>query len=175
LTRLHGFPARLVIPGLYGFKQVKWLSEIVLASDEHRGYWPQRGWTDQAVIRTTARVDLARPEPGGVRAAGVALAGRRSVSAVEARLVQGENGGAPLTPWVAAELHLPPLSPMAWVQWRVLFPPDAQPVQHAGGSAAGPLYVEARAVDGTGEPQDPTPRTPYPTGSSGYHRAPVRA
>jgi DMSO/TMAO reductase YedYZ molybdopterin-dependent catalytic subunit len=165
LTRLHGHPARSLLPGLYGFKQVKWLSSIELASDSYRGYWPQRGWNDDAVIRTTARVDLARREAGQVLAAGMALAGRRSISSVEVRLVDGANGQS-AAGWLPAELHQPPLSPMTWVQWRARLPLPA--------TSGGELLVEARAVDGDGYPQESAPNGPFPSGASGYHRLQVK-
>jgi lycopene cyclase domain-containing protein len=176
LTRLHGHPARALLPGHYGFKQVKWLTHIDLAPDDHRGYWPRRGWTDEAAIRTTARIDLVRPEAGGLRVAGVALAGRRGISSVEVRVVPSADpspGGSrasesanssqqlSVSPWTAAELHAPVLSSMMWVQWRVWLP---------GVGASADLSVEARATDGTNTPQESTASPPYPNGSSGYHR-----
>jgi lycopene cyclase domain-containing protein len=165
LTRLHGHPARAVLPGLYGFKQVKWLTHVRLAPHDHRGYWPRRGWTDTAAIRTTARIDVARAEGGSIRAAGMALAGRRGISSVEARLLTAAGTAGQ---WTQAELHAPPLSNMTWVQWRLLLPPPA-------GVASGDLRVEARAVDGDGVPQEVSPSGPFPNGSSGYHRVVVKA
>jgi DMSO/TMAO reductase YedYZ molybdopterin-dependent catalytic subunit len=165
LPRLHGHPARTLLPGLYGFKQVKWLTHVRLAPEDHRGYWPRRGWTDDAVIRTTARIDLARMEGGRVRVAGMALAGRRSISAVEARIAPGPDGRGG-TDWVPAEVHAPPLSGMTWLQWRVLLPPSV--------SGGGDLFVEARAVDGHGQPQETAQSGPFPNGSSGYHRFAVK-
>ncbi len=107
LTRLHGHPARALLPGLYGFKQVKWLSEVRLAPAAHQGYWPRRGWTDEATIRTTARIDLARREAEGVRVAGMALAGRRGISGVEVRLGAGPLGAGPLRERAPSE-RVPP-------------------------------------------------------------------
>jgi DMSO/TMAO reductase YedYZ molybdopterin-dependent catalytic subunit len=164
LTRLHGHPARAVLPGLYGFKQVKWLTQISIAPESHRGYWPRRGWTDEALIRTTARIDVARMEGSQVLVAGMAFAGRRSISAVQVRVAAGVDG-AEANIWFPAELHSPPLSKMTWVQWRALIPPLP---------ASGDWWVEARAVDGEGRPQDSTPSGPFPNGSSGYHRLQVR-
>ncbi len=164
LTRLHGYPARALLPGLYGFKQVKWLTHIRLASESHRGYWPRRGWTDDAMIRTTARIDLARREGNQVRVAGMALAGRRSISRVEVRLTTAGDGRP--GEWTQAELHTPPLSGMTWLQWRALLPIFP-------GTAA--IDVEARAVDGEGRPQETAQSGPFPNGSSGYHRVAVKA
>lgn len=164
LTRLHGYPARALLPGLYGFKHVKWLTHIRLAPESHRGYWPRRGWTDDATIRTAARIDLARMEGSQVRAAGMALAGQRSISRVEVRLsTVGDNRPGE---WTQAELHSPPLSSTSWLQWRALLlaPPGT-----------GTIEVEARAVDGEGRPQEPAQSGPFPNGSSGYHRVSVKA
>lgn len=61
LTRSHGFPARLVVPGRYGIKNVKWLRRIDVIAGDYRGFWQQRGWTDEATIRTMSRIDLPRP------------------------------------------------------------------------------------------------------------------
>lgn len=153
LTRLHGHPARALLPGHYGFKQVKWLTHIELATPDHRGYWPRRGWTDVAAIRTTARIDVVRPEADGLHVAGVALAGRRGIRAVEVR--------AGSAPWVSAQLHIPALSPSMWVQWRALLP--GVPVRPE-------LSVEARATEADGTPQELADSPPFPNGSSGYHR-----
>lgn len=164
LTRLHGHPVRALLPGHYGFKQVKWLTQIDLAPEDHRGYWPRRGWTDLAEIRTTARIDLARIEGDHVRVAGIALAGRRSISSVAVRILGGER--RQVTDWLPAELHLPALSHLTWVQWRTLIPTPA-------GEAI--LWAEARAVDGQGNPQETALSGPFPNGASGLHRLQVRA
>ena len=95
LTRLHGHPARALLPGLYGFKQVKWLTEVRLAPDSHRGYWPRRGWTDEATIRTTARIDLARREADG-------RPGGRDGPGRPARYQRGGGAGSGRAPWSGA-------------------------------------------------------------------------
>lgn len=154
LTPEHGFPARLLATGLYGFRSVKWLTRVELLDRPRAGHWEERGWT-AADVHTTARVDLARPDGDALLAAGVAFAGRRGVSGVEARV----NGG----PWHAAELHVPPLSEAMWVQWRARLP-----------LSSGESNIEARAVDGAGVPQDETARGQFPTGATGLHRLTVR-
>ena len=87
------------------------------------------------------------------RSAGVALAGRRGIRAVEVR--------AGSAPWVSAQLHIPALSPSMWVQWRALLP--GVPVRQE-------LSVEARATEADGTPQELADSPPFPNGSSGYHR-----
>jgi DMSO/TMAO reductase YedYZ molybdopterin-dependent catalytic subunit len=150
----HGFPARLLVPGLYGFRSVKWLARIELLAQPRPGHWEERGWT-AADVHATARVDLVQRGPGGDLAAGVAFAGVRGVGGVDVRV----NGG----PWQAAELHVPPLSGAMWVQWRARLelPP-------------GELRVEARAVDGQGLAQDETVRGQFPNGATGLHGLVVR-
>ena len=154
LTPEHGFPARLLATGLYGFRSVKWLTRVELLDRPRAGHWEERGWT-AADIHTTARVDLVRPDGDGLLAAGVAFAGRRGVSRVEARV----NGG----PWQVAELHVPPLSEAMWVQWRTRLP-----------LTSGPATIEARAIDARGAPQDETARGQFPSGATGLHGLTVR-
>ncbi|MBI3968778.1 MAG: lycopene cyclase domain-containing protein [Chloroflexi bacterium] len=153
LSRSHGFPARVLLPGVYGFKNVKWLDTIELLTAASPGYWQERGWTESAVVKTTARIDVARSEGSGALVAGVAFAGARGIRSVQVRA----NGGG----WHDAQLHQPPLSGLTWVQWRALVP------------ERGDLTLEARAVDGAGQPQSPEERGSYPDGASGYHRVRV--
>lgn len=155
LEPAHGFPVRLLVPGLYGFRSVKWLTRIEVLAEPRAGHWEERGWT-AAEIHTTARVDLVQLTGNGVLAAGVAFAGRRGVSAVEVRV----DGG----PWSPATLHEPPVGPVMWVQWRA--PLDVQTGRE--------VRVEARAVDGAGVPQDESVRGQYPVGATGLHGLTVR-
>ncbi len=146
----HGFPARLLATGLYGFRSVKWLTRIDVTAAPRPGHWEARGWT-AAEIHATARVDLVQATPDGVLAAGVAFGGRRGVSAVEVRV----NGGA----WEPATLHRPPVSDAMWVQWRA---PLDLPLGRE-------VLVEARAFDGTGQSQDEAARGQFPGGATGLH------
>lgn len=156
LERRHGFPARLLVPGRYGFKNVKWLAEVELVARETPGHWPSRGWTREALMQTSARVDTVHRQMDGVLAAGVAIAGARSVSRVEARIASAS--GAPGA-WLAAELNRPPLGSAAWVQWRARLP-----LPELGGGR-----IEARAFDGRGQPQILEPRAQFPDGATGLH------
>ena len=156
LEPVHGFPARLVAAGLYGFRSVKWLTRIEVLDRPKPGHWEERAWT-AADIHTTARVDVVRPEPVGAVAAGVAFAGVRGISAVQVRVDAG--------PWQPAELHTPPLSEVMWVQWRA---PLALTSEHGS-------RVEARAIDGRGAAQDETPRGQFPNGATGLHGLSLRS
>ncbi len=156
----HGFPARLVVAGLYGYvSATKWLAEIELTGwDNFDAYWVPRGWAKEAPIKTQSRIDTPaqadQVPPGEVVVAGVAWAPTRGISKVEIQL--GED-----TPWVEAELS-EPLSANSWVQWKV--PWVAEEGRH---------FLTVRATDGNGELQDRTPRPPAPDGATGWHSVPV--
>lgn len=157
LTPDHGFPARLLVPGIYGMKNVKWLTQIELAGEDYQGYWQRRGWSDRAVVRTMSRIDtgVATPLPDGqVAIGGIAFAGRRGVRAVEVSFDDGVS-------WEPAEMK-PPASRITWALWRYVWK-----------AAPGTYYVTVRATDGEGRIQDPTPRPPLPDGATGYHRRKV--
>ena len=152
----HGFPARLVVPGLYGYvSATKWLSAIELTSfDDVDGYWIPRGWAKEGPIKTQARIDVPRTgrrvTAGPTPIAGVAWAPTRGIERVEVRIDGGQ--------WQVAELAAP-LDVDAWRQWFYIW--QATPGEH---------LVEARATDGLGEVQTDE-RTPVaPDGASGYPR-----
>ncbi len=156
----HGFPLRLVAPGLYGMKNPKWITAIEAVDHDYLGFWEQRGWSDQAVIKTMSEVivpsrTLAVRGPGVVRLGGVAFAGDRGILRVELSFDGGQS-------WQPAEMR-PALSPYSWVLWTAEWNPPP-----------GSYRVVVRAVDGTGQLQDPTPRPPLPDGASGYHSITVR-
>lgn len=162
----HGFPARLVVPGLYGYvSATKWLTEIELTTWEaFDAYWIPRGWSKRAPIKTQSRIDVPREgrtvKPGHVPVAGVAWAGNRSVSAVEVR-VRRRDGDAD-APWLPARLS-DSLSTNAWRQWVVEW--DAEP---------GDYVIEVRATDGRGDVQTGQAQRPDPDGATGWHRVNVR-
>jgi DMSO/TMAO reductase YedYZ molybdopterin-dependent catalytic subunit len=149
----HGFPARLVVAGLYGYvSATKWLSEIELATwDGFDAYWIPRGWAKEAPVKTQSRIDTPRDEvPPGPRAiAGVAWAPNRGISRVEVRIDEGE--------WMEAELSKP-LADDAWRQWNVAWDP-----------APGAYTLQVRATDGDGETQTEDIARPAPDGATGYH------
>ncbi|MEA1903596.1 MAG: molybdopterin-dependent oxidoreductase [Actinomycetota bacterium] len=158
----HGFPARLVVAGLYGYvSATKWLSEIVLTGwDEFNAYWIPRGWSKEAPIKTQSRVDTPRRNevipPGPRSVAGVAWAPSRGIEKVEVQL--GDDAG-----WVEAELS-EALSENSWVQWRVDW--DVPIGAH---------HIRVRATDGTGETQTEEIRPPAPDGATGWHTISVFA
>ena len=151
----HGFPARLVVPGLFGYvSATKWLSEIELTTlEDVDGYWIPRGWSKLAPVNTQARIDVpryaARLPAGRHAVAGVAWAPTRGISAVEVS-VDGR-------PWQEAALSVP-LSDDTWRQWVLQW--DAAPGRHE---------IRARATDGSGAVQTAEEVAPRPDGASGYH------
>lgn len=154
LPRVHGFPARIIVPNIYGMKNVKWLTGIEAVDVDYQGYWMVRGWSDEAVVRTQSRFDLpgdgARVGPGD-RMAGVAWAGDRGIRRVE---ISTDGGGT----WVPALLKRE-LSPRTWRLWASEL--------NAG---AGRAQVLVRAVDGRGEVQTAQVSRPHPAGATGHHR-----
>ena len=151
----HGYPARLIVPGLYGYvSATKWLTNIELTTLEaFDAYWVPLGWAKEAPILTQSRIDVPRNASslaaGTVPVAGVAWAPDRGVSAVE---VQVDDG-----PWQPAELSAP-ISDATWIQW--LYRWEATPGPHA---------LRVRATDGTGEVQTDQVTRPAPDGARGHH------
>jgi Oxidoreductase molybdopterin binding domain/Mo-co oxidoreductase dimerisation domain len=156
----HGFPLRAVIPGYYGMKQPKWLTEIDVVAADYQGYWEQRGWADDVVVKTMSRIDVP-PHRGEVPAsgaviAGIAFAGERGITQVEVSVDGGKT-------WHEAQLK-PALSPYSWVLWatELAFPQDGEY----------PLAVWA--TDGQGNLQEDRLSEPLPDGASGYHKIRVK-
>jgi len=154
LPQEHGFPARLVVAGLYGYvSATKWLSSIELTGwDEFDAYWVPRGWAKEAPIKTQSRIDTPRGgiEPGPRQVAGVAWAPYRGISKVEVRLGEGAD-------WVEAVLS-EPLSDNCWRQWAVEW-----------NAPAGTHLLQVRATDGEGNAQTDEQRPPAPDGATGWH------
>jgi DMSO/TMAO reductase YedYZ molybdopterin-dependent catalytic subunit len=155
LTKEHGFPARLLIPGIYGMKNVKWITRIELVDFDYKGYWMQRGWSDSARYQTSSRIDTPRSRHvlplGEVTIAGVAFAGHRGIDKVEVSLDNGQT-------WREAQVK-PPLSGNAWNLWALTARFDSE----------GAVTAKVRATDGNGELQIEKPSEPLPDGATGYH------
>jgi DMSO/TMAO reductase YedYZ molybdopterin-dependent catalytic subunit len=159
LPIVHGFPARMVVPGLYGYvSATKWVTDIeVTTFAAAYGYWAQRGWSQQAPIKTESRIDVpaggASLAPGRTPVAGVAWAQHKGVAAVEVRV----NAG----PWHQARLaEVPDID--TWRQWVWEWP-----------ASPGNYLLEARATDATGYTQTAAQVQPVPNGASGYPSAQV--
>ncbi|MDZ4092137.1 MAG: molybdopterin-dependent oxidoreductase [Arthrobacter sp.] len=150
----HGYPVRMVVPGLYGFvSATKWVVDLeVTRFADSKAYWTQRGWSERGPIKTMARVEVpksfAKVPAGRVAIGGTAWAQTRGITKVE---VQIDNG-----PWTEAVLSTE-ASLITWRQWS--FDWEATP---------GPHYIKARATDGTGEVQTDQRADPVPDGASGW-------
>ena len=159
LPVVHGFPARMVVPGLYGYvSATKWVTDIeVTTFASAYAYWAQRGWSQQAPIKTECRIDVPTGSgslaPGRVAVAGVAWAQHKGIAAVEVRL----NGG----PWHEARLAAVP-DIDTWRQWVWEWP-----------ASPGNYLIEARATDATGYTQTAAQAQPVPNGATGYPSAQV--
>ncbi len=156
LTAQHGFPARLLVPGIYGMKHVKWITSFEPVNYDFKGFWqsPQQGWSDPADVNTMSRIDY--PADGILQLkrqslSGVAFAGSRSISKVEVSTDGGKN-------WDQAYVK-PPLSNTSWVLWGYDWTP----------TAAGQYTIKVRATDGKGNLQTAKVTDPYPYGATGYH------
>jgi hypothetical protein len=158
LPAAHGFPLRIYIPDRYGMKQPKWITRLRLVDGPGRSYWVERGWTKEAIVKTTSVIDMVASSMmlGGegnasvVGIGGIAFAGARGISKVE---VQVDDG-----PWNEAKLATPPLGPLTWVLWRYDWP-----------YVPGAHVFRTRAYDGRGVLQPTAPRGPRPDGASGIH------
>lgn len=159
LTAKHGFPARLVVPGLYGYvSATKWLAEIELTTWEaFDGYWIPRGWSKEGPIKTQSRIDVPgrgdKLAAGATAVAGVAWAPTRLIQRVEVRVDDGD--------WQEAQLS-GALSDHSWVQW--VYEWDAAPGEHR---------IQVRATDGEGVTQTDDVSPPAPSGATGYHTVSV--
>jgi DMSO/TMAO reductase YedYZ molybdopterin-dependent catalytic subunit len=151
----HGFPVRMVVPGLYGYVSAcKWITDINVTTWADVAYWaqPGQGWAQQAPIKTESRIDVpgasAVLKPGPTPVAGVAWAQHKGVAAVEVRVDSG--------PWHEARLAAVP-DIDTWRQW--VWEWDATPGTH---------LISARATDATGYTQTALQAPPPPNGASGY-------
>ena len=159
LPQGHGFPARAIVPGVYGMKSVQWLTEIEVVIQDYKGYYQQKGWSDEAFIKTMSRIDL--PGHGmtirGLRhnVQGLAFAGTRGIKQVELSADGGER-------WAIATLEKP-LSPWGWVFWNCAWT----------ASKPGRYSLLVRATDGIEQVQTSVDQDPAPDGATGLHEITV--
>ena len=156
----HGFPVRVVVPGLYGFvSATKWVTELkVTTYEKDVAYWTPRGWSATGPIKTASRIDVPRTgatvKAGTVAVAGVAWAQHTGISKVEVQVDQ--------QPWAEARLAVD-ASIDTWRQW--VFEWQATPGSHD---------LRVRAYDAKGEAQSPLEAPPAPDGATGIHVVNVR-
>ena len=159
LPGAHGFPARVILPDLYGMKQPRWLRRIALQTTaDTTSFWEKRGWAGEVPVKTMSRLDPREDVTAGERAelTGIAFAGERGIAKVEVSL----DGGAS---WVKCEL-VTPQTPSVWSLWRYEWNAPS-PARHT---------LEVRATDGRGVMQTAQRQGPSPDGASGYDEESVR-
>jgi DMSO/TMAO reductase YedYZ molybdopterin-dependent catalytic subunit len=150
----HGFPVRMIVPGLYGYVSgTKWIADMeVTTFAAHQSYWLQRGWSQEAPIKTECRIDrpqgFASLPAGKVTCAGIAWSQPTGISKVEVRM----DGGA----WQTAELA-DQVSGRTWRMWRIDFT-----------LAPGSHTVQTRATDRDGVIQTEVRADPIPNGASAW-------
>ena len=154
LPTQHGFPIRLLLPEIYGMKNVKWITKIELVDHDYIGFWQKRSWSDIATVKTMSRIDV--PENAARIAAdtehvigGVAFAGPRGISKVEVSADEART-------WMTADIR-PPLSKYAWSLWTVRWRPEA-----------GSYRLLVRATDGEGNVQPSEHTASLPDGADGW-------
>lgn len=150
----HGFPARVILPDLYGMKQPRWLRRITLLSDaDTTSYWEKRGWAGEVPIKNYSRVNPPREVLGGKlnELNGVAFAGARGIARVEISFDGGQR-------WQECQLETPG-QPHVWSLWSYRW---QQPT-------SGKHTVMVRTIDLEGKIQTAERSRPYPDGASGYH------
>ncbi|HKS01271.1 MAG TPA: molybdopterin-dependent oxidoreductase, partial [Arthrobacter sp.] len=150
----HGYPVRMVVPGLYGFvSATKWVVDLeVTRFADSKAYWTNRGWSERGPIKTMARVEVpksfATVPAGKVAIGGTAWAQTRGITKVEVQVDGGTWADAVLAEEASVD---------TWRQWSFIW--DAQP---------GPHYIKVRATDGTGDVQTGKRADPVPNGASGW-------
>jgi hypothetical protein len=151
----HGYPVRMVVPGLYGYvSATKWVTHLeVTRFSDFEAYWTKRGWSAQGPIKTESRLELPQPygelKPGPTTIAGVAWAQHRGISKVEVQVDDEPWRTATLAPWNNAD---------TWRQWKIDWT-----------ATKGTRNLSVRATDGTGAVQVATNQQTVPDGATGYH------
>lgn len=155
----HGFPVRMVVPGLYGYvSATKWATELeVTRFDRATAYWTDRGWSERGPVKLQSRIDVprrgARMAAGDAVIAGMAWQQHVGIAGVEVRIDEG--------PWRRAQLASA-ISQDTWVQWSLPWVADS-----------GAHTIECRALSADGETQTSEPADVVPDGAQGWHRIEV--
>ncbi len=155
LPAAHGFPARVLLPDLYGMKQPRWLTRIeLLETAPTTSYWEQRGWGGEVPVKTMSRLDPPGPITADdpIEFTGIAYAGHRGVKGVEISLDDGQH-------WAQCQL-LDSNRPDAWSLWRYRW----------NRPTSGHHALMVRAIDGHGQRQTAQRHSSFPAGASGYDR-----
>jgi DMSO/TMAO reductase YedYZ molybdopterin-dependent catalytic subunit len=160
----HGYPLRVIVPGIYGMKNVKWLSKIELVNYDFKGFWEKRGWSDDAVMPIMSEIlmpmDGGFIPPGNYMVGGIAFAGRYGISKVQVSFDKGQT-------WKDAHTKAP-LSKWSWLLWEYDWKPTGE----------GKHTIEVRGIDRSGKVQESGSLLgritgSFPDGSRGIHEAAV--
>ncbi|MCI0659773.1 MAG: molybdopterin-dependent oxidoreductase [Acidobacteria bacterium] len=153
LPRSHGYPARILLPNVYGMKQPRWLSKIEVTDRSESGYWEKRGWSGSCEVKMNARIDSAISQKDGRwLVTGIAYCGGNAVDSVEVSFDEGES-------WQASKITSERL-PNAWSTWEYLWQPRAK----------GEHQLSVRVKDAVGTRQIEGYTGSFPSGSTGLHR-----
>lgn len=160
LADRHGFPARVIVPGYFGEKHVKWLTRIELASADAEGFYEKQGWGPDFTVPIRSRIDVpyneqwieAAAAANGVRMKGIAFGGDRGVSRVEVSLDDGKN-------WTDATIDYPGTR-LTWALWSYHWQPPG----------VGDYALVVRATDADGRLQIFDPNRPFKSGTTGFHK-----
>ncbi len=154
LPKKHGYPARVLLPNIYGMKQPRWLSKIEVTNSGESGYWEKRGWCNTCEVKMTARIDSAISQPDGKwLVTGIAYCGSQPVGEVE--VSYDEN-----ITWQQAKITSERL-PNSWATWEHLWQPQKK----------GQQVLAVRVKDASGARQIEDFNGSFPSGSTGLHRA----
>jgi DMSO/TMAO reductase YedYZ molybdopterin-dependent catalytic subunit len=160
LPHRHGFPARVIVPGYFGEKHVKWITRIEVADASAVGFYEKQGWGPDFIVPTRSRFDQpdhdstfsAQTAANGIAVRGVAFGGDRGISRVEVSFDDGAN-------WQEAKLDYPGTK-LTWALWSYDWRPEA----------AADYTLVVRATDGEGEVQEWDEERPFKSGTTGFHK-----
>jgi DMSO/TMAO reductase YedYZ molybdopterin-dependent catalytic subunit len=160
LPHRHGFPARVIAPGYFGEKHVKWITRIEVADANAKGFYEAQGWGPDFIVPTRSRFDQPDHESTfdseaahqGIHVGGVAFGGDRGISRVEVSFDDGEK-------WQEAKLDYPGTK-LTWALWSYDWHPDG----------ADDYTLVVRATDGEGEVQEWDEDRPFKSGTTGFHK-----
>lgn len=157
LPNKHGYPARVLLPNVYGMKQPRWLKKIEVTGGGESGYWEKRGWCNTCEVKMTARIDAAiAQKDGGWLVTGAAYCGAQPVGEVEISSDEGAN-------WAPAKITSERL-PNAWATWEYPWQPQKK----------GDLILAARVKDAAAARQIESSSGSFPSGATGIHRVIVK-
>ncbi len=156
LTRVHGFPLRILLPGKYGMKMPKWLTRIEFVDKEHLGYWEWMGWSNTGERQLQSVIDDPRAgaqiEGQSFVITGWAITNDTGVAKVELSTDGGDT-------WSPCQIFSNPMPSQVWAFWRYVW---ANPPR-------GKHEIQVRATDAKGKLQTPSHSNEWPDGATGYH------